>query len=80
MEKKEISEKVIAILLKAMDNQNLVLSNETDLSEYDEWDSLARMSFIAQSQEVFGIKYTPAEMLGWTTVESLVDCISKKTK
>jgi acyl carrier protein len=78
MEKKEISEKVIAILLNAMDNQKLVLTNESDLSEFDEWDSLARMSFIAKSQEEFGVKYSPAEMLGWTTVESLVECISKK--
>lgn len=78
MNKNEISEKVIAILLQAMDNQSLELTNESDLTQYDEWDSLARMTFIASSQKEFGVKYSPAEMLSWTTVDSLVECISKK--
>lgn len=78
MNRNEITEKVITILLQAMDNQSLELTNESDLTQFDEWDSLARMTFISTSQKEFGVKYSPAEMLGWTTVDSLVECISKK--
>ncbi|MNL33288.1 Phosphopantetheine attachment site [compost metagenome] len=49
-----------------------ILTENTNLKELDEWDSMAAMILIGYVSENFNIELTPKEILELTTVQSLI--------
>ncbi len=80
MERKEIFEKLTVIFRDVMDNDEIVLEENTTAEDIEEWDSLAHVQLIEKIQEVFGVKFSAKEMNSWEDVGEFVDSIEEKLK
>ena len=78
MEKSQILDEVQAIFCEVLDNEEIVLSNETNADDIEEWDSLTHIQLIVAIEKHFKIKFTSKEILSWQNVGQLVDCIAIK--
>lgn len=78
MEKQEILNQVQDIFRDILDNEDIVLANETTANDIEEWDSLSHIQLIVAIEKHFKIKFTSMEMLSWKNVGEMVDCISLK--
>lgn len=78
MERNEIFEKLTVIFRDVMDNDEIVLEENTTAEDIEEWDSLAHVQLIEKIQEVFGIKFSAKEMNSWEDVGEFVDSIIAK--
>ena len=80
MERKEIFEKLTDIFRQVMDNDEIVLEENTTAEDIEEWDSLAHVQLIEKIEDVFGIRFSAKEMLSWDDVGEFVDSIQEKLK
>ena len=78
MEKQEILNLVQEIFRDILDNEDIVLTNETTANDVEEWDSLSHIQLIVAIEKHFKIKFTSKEMLLWKNVGEMVDCIASK--
>ena len=78
MEKSQILDEVQAIFREVLDNEEIVLANETTADDIEEWDSLTHIQLIVAIEKHFKIKFTSKEILSWQNVGQLVDCIAIK--
>lgn len=78
MEKNQILEEVQEIFRDVLDNEDIVLANETVADDIEEWDSLSHIQLIVAIEKHFKVKFTSKEILGWKNVGDMVDCISNK--
>ena len=78
MEKSQILDEVQAIFREVLDNEEIVLANETTADDIDEWDSLTHIQLIVAIEKHFKIKFTSKEILSWQNVGEMIDCIATK--
>lgn len=78
MERKEIFEKLTEIFREVMDNDEIVLEENTTAEDIEEWDSLAHVQLIEKIESVFGLKFSAKEMMSWEDVGEFVDSIEEK--
>ena len=78
MDKVEILTKVNAVFIDVLDNDKLVLKNETTASEVDEWDSLNHIQLVVAIEKQFKIRFASREIQSWKNVGEMVDSISAK--
>ncbi len=78
MDRKEIFEKLTIIFRDVMDNDEIVLEENTTAEDIEEWDSLAHVQLIEKIQAVFGIRFSAKEMTSWDELGELVDSIIDK--
>lgn len=78
MEKNQILEEVQEIFRDVLDNEEIVLANETVADDIEEWDSLSHIQLIVAIEKHFKIKFTSKEILGWKNVGDMIDCIATK--
>ena len=78
MERKEIFEKLTEIFRDVMDNEEIVLEENTTAEDIEEWDSLAHVQLIEKIESVFGLKFSAKEMMSWDDVGEFVDSIEKR--
>ena len=80
MERSEIFKKVNEIFCDELDNDDIVLTDETTADDVEEWDSLSHVQLIVAIEKVFGIKFTSNEILSWNNVGELIDSLEKRLK
>lgn len=80
MERSDIFKKVNEIFCDELDNDNIVLTDETTADDVEEWDSLSHVQLIVAIEKAFGIKFTSNEILSWNNVGELIDSIEKRLK
>ena len=78
MEKNQIMEEVQEIFRDVLDNEDIVLANETTAEDIEEWDSLSHIQLIVAIEKHFKVKFTSKEILSWKNVGEMIDCISTK--
>lgn len=78
MEKTQILEEVQEIFRDVLDNEDIVLADETTAEDIEEWDSLSHIQLIVAIEKHFKIKFTSKEILSWKNVGEMIDCISTK--
>jgi acyl carrier protein len=78
MDKAEILTKVNAVFIDVLDNDKIVLKNETTASDVDEWDSLHHIQLVVTIEKQFKIRFTSREIQSWKNVGEMVDSISAK--
>ena len=64
-------------LAEVLELENVVLKEETNLKDLEEYDSLAVLSIIAMIDESFGKKIPGQDFQTITTVKSLMNLIGK---
>ncbi|MCQ2065774.1 MAG: acyl carrier protein [Bacteroidaceae bacterium] len=78
MEKNQIMAEVQEIFRDVLDNEDIVLSNETVADDIEEWDSLTHIQLVVAVEKHFKIKFTSKEILMWKNVGEMIDCIAAK--
>ena len=80
MERSEIFKKVNEIFCDELDNEDIVLNDDTTADDVKERDSLSHVQLIVAIEKAFGIKFTSNEILSWSNVGQLVDSIENRLK
>lgn len=78
MERTEILQKVQELLSDIIDNEDLVLTEDSAPQNVEDWDSLAHFQLVMEMQTEFGIKIGAAEIQSWKKVGDIVDTIQIK--
>lgn len=78
MERNEILKRVEEIFREELEQDDLVLTDETTADDVDGWDSLSHVQLVAAMEEAFSIEFKSREILSWDNVGDLIDSIEKK--
>lgn len=66
------------IFRTVLQNESVVLTDETTAEDVPGWDSLTHVVIISEIEKHFGVRFSIREMLSWKTVGKMVDCVAKK--
>ena len=61
-----------------MDNDEIVLNDETTSEDIEEWDSLSHIELIDVIGKELGVKITSMEFRGWENVGEMVESLLQK--
>jgi len=78
MEKNDILLTVQDIFRDVLDNESIILSEETTANDIEEWDSLTHIQLIVAIEKKLKIKFTSKEILSWKNVGEMLDSIMQK--
>ena len=78
MNNKEILNQVQEIFHDQLDDESIVLTNETTADDVDDWDSLTHIMLVVAIEKHFKIKFTSNEILSWKNVGEMMNCILEK--
>ena len=78
MDKAEILKKVNEVFIDVLDNDKIVLKNETTASDVEDWDSLNHIQLVVAIEKQFKIRFTSREIQSWKDVGEMVDSIGAK--
>lgn len=70
------TEEKIALLEEIMDLDEGTLSLEDQLEDYEEWDSLSKLSLFAEAKKIFGKVLAVDEVRNFKTVQDVCDCLN----
>jgi acyl carrier protein len=78
MERKEILSQVQDIFRDHLEDDSIVLADETTANDVEGWDSLMHLQLIVAVENHFKIKFTSKEILQWKNVGEMVSSIHGK--
>lgn len=78
MERVKVFEVLQGIFQDVLDNDDLVITDQSSALEIEEWDSLAQIQLVVAIEKKFNIKFNAQEILSWKNVGEMVDCILQK--
>lgn len=78
MEQQEILRRVQEIFRDILDNDDIVLSPQTTANDVEDWDSLTHIQLIVAIEKAFKLKFTSKEILSWSDVSEMIECIQSK--
>ena len=74
----EILCEMTAVCRETFGRPSLDLTMTTRQDDVEEWDSLAHIQLVLALGKRFALKFTTKEVMGWTDVDSIVQCIEGK--
>ena len=80
MERNDILSRVNAIFRNVLDNEAIILMDQTTAKDVAEWDSLTHIQLVVAVEKAFAIRFTSREIQSWTRVGEMVDAIGAKIK
>lgn len=75
----EILNELSSLFREVLDNDSIVLNEETTAADIEEWDSLSHIMLIVEIEKRFKIKFTSTEILKFKNVGDLANSILNKT-
>ena len=78
MEKSEILKQMQDIFIDVLDNDDIVLTEDTTADDIEEWDSLSHIQLVVGIENHFKIKLTSKEIMECANVGDMADCIKGK--
>lgn len=80
MERNEILEKLTAIFRTTFNDSELVLNDEMNAGDVENWDSLTNMLMISEVESQFGIRFKLKELNQLKSVGNIVAVLGDKLK
>ena len=74
----EILRQITEIFIYTIDNEDVVLSENTKADDVEEWDSLSHIQFVVGIEKHYKIRFTSSEIQRWQNVGEMIDSISEK--
>jgi acyl carrier protein len=78
MDKAEILKKVNDVFVDVLDNDKIVLKNETTANDVEDWDSLHHIQLVVAIEKQFKIRFASREIQSWKNIGEMIDSISAK--
>ena len=78
MKREELLTEVQDIFRDVLDNEDIVLEDNTTADDVEEWDSLSHIQLIVAIEKAFKVKFATKEILSWKNVGELMDCLNEK--
>jgi len=63
---------------EVLENEDIVLANETTAIDIDEWDSINHIYLVVEIEKHFNIKFSSSEILQWQNVGEMIDSVKAK--
>lgn len=80
MERNEILVKLTAIFRTTFNDSELVLSDEMNAGDVENWDSLTNMLMISEVESQFGIRFKLKELNQLKSVGDIISVLEEKLK
>jgi acyl carrier protein len=78
MQTEEIIKAVNRIFIDVLDNDSIVLNNNTTANDVEDWDSLTHIQLVVAIEKHFRVKFTAAEIRNWKNVGEMCIAIEKR--
>lgn len=78
MNRNEIFKNVNEVFIDVLDDENIVLSEETTANDVDDWDSLNHIQLVVAIEKLFKIRFSSKEIQSWKNVGEMISCIQGK--
>jgi acyl carrier protein len=78
MEIEALLKEITGIFRKVLDNDSVVLQQETTANDIEEWDSLTHVQLIVALEQHFNIRFTSLEIQKFKNVGDLCRAINAK--
>lgn len=78
MERELIFAKVQEIFRDIFDDESLIIRDETNSDDIEEWDSLNHINLVVAIEKEFKIKFSLDELSALKDVGAMIDLMSKK--
>lgn len=78
MDKNKLLAKVQEIFQDVLDNEDIEISFDTTADDVEEWDSLSHIQLIVAIEKEFKVRFTSKEIMSWSNVGEMLDCILSK--
>ena len=78
MTREEIYEQLQPVFRDVFDDESLVIKDETNSDDIEDWDSLEHINLISAVEKEFGVKFNIAQVTGMQNVGERVDIIIDK--
>lgn len=78
MNRQAILTAVQDIIRDILDNESLIVSDEMQAHDVDNWDSLAHISIITSIEKHFQKRFSISEIDSFDTVGTIIDTLEKK--
>ncbi len=78
MERKDILEQVQTVFREELEDETIVLTENSTAKDIEDWDSLSHIQLVSAIEKHFGIRFLSREILSWQNVGEMVDSIAAK--
>lgn len=78
MDRPTILKEVTDVFIDVLDNEDIVLTDETQATDVDDWDSLNHIQLVVGIEKHFKIRFTSKEIQSWNNVGEMINCIQEK--
>lgn len=78
MERKDILEQVQTVFREELEDEMIVLTENSTAKDIEDWDSLNHIQLVSAIEKHFGIRFLSREILSWQNVGEMVDSIAAK--
>lgn len=78
MQRNQLLEQINKIFIDILDNDQIVLSEQTVADDIAEWDSLTHIQLVVAIEKSFSIRFTSKEIQSWKNVGEMINCIQSK--
>jgi acyl carrier protein len=78
MDRSEILKILNEIFIDTLDNDQIILREESSANDIEEWDSLNHIQLIVAIEKKFRVRFTSREIQGWKNVGEITDSLNGK--
>jgi acyl carrier protein len=78
MERSLILKEINTIFIDTLDNEDVIIVEETTANDVEEWDSLTHIQLVVAIEKFFKIRFSSKEIQSWNNVGEMLNCIQEK--
>lgn len=71
--------RIQSIVQDVLDNNLLIINEDTETTDVDGWDSLAHINIVSQVESEFRVQFSLGELANLSNVRNIIDAIREKS-